>query len=121
MDLIRRFCELTPKDLTKLPALSQEHYCISEERIHLHIYNEKRMHWYLAEYGPIGKRFFGFFEDRDNGMSSGYCSLEDVMKWSRKGGPWDPVVDENWKPMAAKDIPNLQGYIKMMASAPDMM
>ena len=54
-------------------------------------------------------------------MSSGFCSLEDLMKWSKKGGPWEPIVDESWKPVAAKEIPNLQGYIKMMVSSPDMM
>lgn len=117
----RKFNELTPDDLAKLPCLSQNHYCIAEERIHMHLSNEKKMHWYLAEYGPIGKRFFGFFEDKANGMSSGFCSLEDLMKWSKKGGPWEPIVDESWKPVAAKEIPNLQGYIKMMVSSPDMM
>lgn len=117
----RRFNELTPDDLAKLPCLSQNHFCIAEERIHMHLFNEKKMHWYLAEYGPIGKRFFGFFEDKANGMSSGFCSLEDLMKWCKKGGPWEPVVDENWKPVAAKEIPSLQGYIKMMVSSPDMM
>lgn len=117
----RKFSELTPGDLAKLPKLSQDHFCIAEERIHLHLYNEKRMNWYLGEYGSIGKRFFGFFEDPSNGMSSGFCSLDDLMKWSRKGGPWEPMVDENWTPVAAKEIPNLQGYIQMMVSPPDIM
>ena len=121
MDLSRKFSDLTSSDLAKLPKLSQDHYCIAEERIHLHLYNEKNMHWYLGEYGPIGKRFFGFFEEKSNGISSGFCSLDDLMKWSRKGGPWEPVVDENWKPVAAKEIPNLQGYIQMMVGSPDMM
>jgi hypothetical protein len=119
--LIRKFCDLTPADLRKLPNLAQDHFCIGEERIYLHIFNEKKMHWYLAEYGPIGKRFFGFFEERSNGISSGFCGLEDLMKWSRKGGPWEPMVDENWRPMAAKEITPLQGYIKMMSCPPDIM
>lgn len=117
----RKFRDLTPGDLSKLPGLTNDHICIPEERIHLHIYNEKNMHWYMAEYGPIGKRFFGFFEDKSNGIYSGFCSMEDVLKWSRKGGPWEPVVDESWKPMAVKEIPALQGYIKMMVTSPDMM
>ena len=121
MCLSRKFSDLTPSDLAKLPTLSHDHFCIAEERVYLHVYNEKKMHWYLVEYGPIGKRFFGFFEDKSNGLSSGFCSLEDLMKWCRKGGPWEPMVDDNWKPMAAKEIPALQAYIKMMASAPDMM
>jgi hypothetical protein len=112
---------LTPEDLAKLPNLSQDHFCIAEERIHMHLFNEKKMHWYLAEYGPIGKKFFGFFEDKANGMSSGFCSLEELMDWSRKGGPWEPMVDENWKSVASKEIENLQGYIKMMVCPPDIM
>jgi len=31
------------------------------------------------------------------------------MRWGRKGGPWESVVDENWKSVAVKEIPNLQG------------
>jgi hypothetical protein len=121
MGLNRRFIDLKPSDLAKLPNLSSDHFCIAEERIHMHLYNEKKMHWYLAEYGPIGKRFFGFFQDNSNGMSSGFCSLEDLLKLCKKGGPWEPMVDENWKPVASKEIPNLQGYIKMMICSPDMM
>lgn len=121
MVLSKKFSELTAGDLAKLPNLSHDHFCIAEERIHLHLYNEKKMHWYLAEYGPIGKRFFGFFEDKSNGLSSGFCSLEDLMKLSLKDGPWEPMVDESWKPVAAKEIPNLKGYINMMASSPDTM
>ena len=79
------------------------------------------MHSYQGEYGLIGKKFFGFFEGPSNGMSSGFCGLDDLMKWSRKGGPWEPLVDENWKPVAVKEIPNLQGYIQMMVGLPDMM
>ncbi len=28
------------------------------------------MIWYIAEYGSIGKKFFGFFEDKTNGICS---------------------------------------------------
>lgn len=79
------------------------------------------MHWYLAEYGPIGKRFFGFFEDRSNGISSGFCSVEDLMKLCKKGGQWEPQVDENWKPTEAKEVATLQGYIKMVICPPDTL
>ena len=121
MVLSKRFIDLKQSDLVKLPNLSSYHFCIAEERIHMHLYNDKKMHWYLAEYGPIGKRFFGFFEDSSNGISSGFCSLEDILKLCKKGGQWEPIVDENWKSMAAKEIPTLQGYIKMMISSPDIM
>ena len=79
------------------------------------------MHWYLAEYGPIGKKFFGFYEDKANGISSGLCTLEDMRKWSKKGGAWEPVVDENWIVVAAKEIPSLQGYIRLMITTPDQL
>ena len=57
----RKFNELTPDDLAKLPCLSQNHYCIAEERIHMHLSNEKKMHWYLAEYGPIWQKVLRVF------------------------------------------------------------
>ena len=58
----KKFCDLKfGRSWPGSPDLSFDHYCIGEERIYLHLYNEKKMHWYLAEYGPIGKRFFGFF------------------------------------------------------------
>ena len=119
--LTKKFTDLAPSDLTKLPNLSQYHLCIGTEWIYLHLFNGKNMHWYLAEYGPIGKRFFGFFEDRSNGISSGFYSVEDLMKWSKKGGPWEPLVDENWKPMEAKEVLTLQGYIKMIICPPDTL
>lgn len=37
-------------------------------------------------------------------ISSGFCSLEDLMKLSRKGGHWEPVVDENWKPGQSRRV-----------------
>jgi len=79
------------------------------------------MYWYLAEYGLIGKKFFGFYEDRSNGISSGFCRSGRSAKIEQKGDPWEPVVDENWKPVASKEIPSLQGYIKMMICPPDIM
>lgn len=30
----------------------------------MHLYNKKGMNWYLAEYGPISKKFFGFFGEQ---------------------------------------------------------
>jgi hypothetical protein len=119
--LTKKFTDLASSDLTKLPNLTQYHFCVGVEWIYLHLFNEKNMHWYLAEYGPIGKRFFGFFEDRSNGISSGFLSVEDLMKWSKKGGPWEPMVDESWKPTEAKEIVSLQGYIKMIACPPDTL
>jgi hypothetical protein len=117
--LSRKFCDLTASDLSRLPSLSGDHFCIGVERILLHLSNKKKMHWYLAEYGPISKKFFGFFIESTNGISSGFCTHEELLALSRKGEAWELVVDESWKTMAAKEIPSLQGYINMMICPPD--
>ena len=115
-----RFEDLTSKDLAKLPGLTFDHYYIGEEMIYMHLFNQKKMHWYLSEYGPINKKFFGFYENKSDGLASGYCTLEDVLNYSKKGGAWEPIVDEDWKPTIAKEIPILTEYIKMMIIQPDI-
>lgn len=117
----RRFKDLTAGDLAKLPGISADHFCIGEERIYLHLSNQKKMHWYLAEYGPINHRFFGFFEDSSDGISSGFRTYDEILRFAKKGDLWEPMVDGDWKPLAAKEIPSLQGYIKMMICPPDNM
>jgi hypothetical protein len=119
--LSRKFSDLTPADLAKLPGLSQDHFCIGEERIHMHLSNGKKMHWYLGEYGPVSKRFFGFFVNKTDGIASGFCGIDDILSFEKKEDSWIPRVDEDWKPMAAKEIPVLQGYIQMMVLPPDIM
>jgi hypothetical protein len=119
-DMSRKFSDLKASDLAKLPALTYDHVCIGEERIYLHLFNKKNMHWYLAEYGCIGKKFFGFFENKADGLASGQCSTEDILHWAKKGEAWEPMVDEDWKPMAAKEIPILTEYVKMMICQPDI-
>ncbi len=44
-----------------------------------------------------------------------------IGEWSRKGSAWEPIVDVNWIVVAAKEIPSLHGYIKMMISTPDQL
>jgi hypothetical protein len=53
----------------------------------MHLYNEKKMHWYLAEYGPIGKKFFGFFVNKVDGIASGFAA---VMIYSALKKRWRP-------------------------------
>jgi hypothetical protein len=120
LHLGRRFIDLKPADLARLPRLDFDHNCIGQERIYLHLYNEKNMHWYLAEYGTIGKKFFGFFVNKTDGIASGYCSLDDILAFEKKGGPWRPMVDEDWVPVAAKEIPIMVEYIKLMITQPDI-
>ncbi|MDD1722193.1 MAG: hypothetical protein LUQ02_00020 [Methanothrix sp.] len=116
----KRFCELSSADLARLPCLTYDHYSIGEERIHLHLYNEKEMHWYLAEYGPIGKKFFGFFVNKTDGIASGFCSLDEILSFEKRGGHWAPMVDEYWQIIAAKEIPILVEYIKLVVTQPDI-
>jgi len=118
--LSRKFGDLSPGDLAKLPALTYDHSCIGQEIIYLHLFNKKNMHWYLAEYGCIGKKFFGFFENKTDGLTSGQCSIEEILYWAKKGGAWEPMLDEDWKPMIAKEIPILVEYVKLMIYQPDL-
>jgi hypothetical protein len=53
-------------------------------------------------------------------LASGQCSTEDILHWAKKGEAWEPMVDEDWKPMAAKEIPILTEYVKMMICQPDI-
>lgn len=118
--MVRKFCDISLKDLARLPALTFDHYSIGEEIIYMHLYNDKGMHWYLAEYGTITRRFFGFFENKADGLASGQCSYEDISGWAKKGSDWEPLVDESWKPVIAKEIPILVEYVKLMILQPDI-
>ena len=119
-DMTRKFSDLKSSDLAMLPGLTYDHAYIGEEIIYMHLFNKKNMHWYLAEYGPIGKKFFGFFENKVDGIASGECSIDEILYWGKKGGAWEPIVDEDWKPMRAKDIPILTEYVKLMIYQPDL-
>jgi len=115
----RRIKEFSAKDFEKLPMINDDHSSIGEEWIYLHLWNHKKMNWYLAEYGPINKRFFGFFENRSDGIASGLCTLDELLSFGRRGEAWEVLVDEDWKPIVAKEIAQLKGYINMMRCPPD--
>ncbi len=115
-----KFADLLASDLARLPSLTFDHSFIGAEWIHMHLYNKKNMHWYLAEYGPISQKFFGFFENKSDGLASGFCSRDDILYWAKKGGDWEPLVDKTWKPVEAREIPILVEYIKMMIYQPDI-
>jgi hypothetical protein len=117
----RKFSDLIASDLAKLPGLTYDHSFIGEENIYMHLFNKKNMHWYLAEYGPIGKKFFGFFENKADGLASGQCCIEEILYWAKKGDAWEPMVDEDWKPMKAREIPILTEYVKLMICQPDLV
>jgi hypothetical protein len=116
----RKFSDLKASDLAKLPALTYDHCQIGTEIVYLHLFNKKNMHWYLAEYGSISRKFFGFYENKSDGICSGLCSIEEIAHWAKKGEAWEPIVDEDWKPVAAGDIPILTEYVKLMINQPDL-
>ncbi|MDD4651758.1 MAG: hypothetical protein PHQ34_05965 [Methanothrix sp.] len=116
----RKFSDLKASDLAKLPALTYDHCQIGAEIVYMHLFNKKNMHWYLAEYGSISRKFFGFYENKSDGICSGQCNVEEIAQWAKKGEAWEPIVDENWKPVAAKDIPILTEYVKLMINQPDL-
>lgn len=121
IEMSKKFESLAEKDLAKLPRPSRFHFYIGEEIIHLHLQNRKKEDWYLAEYDPAAKIFFGYFINSAHGISSGFCSLEEIASYHKRGEAWEPLVDESWKPVAAKEILLLRGYIDMMRSPPDQM
>ncbi len=44
----RKFSDLTAKELARLPSLCFDHSRIGEEIIHLHLFNDEKMHWYIV-------------------------------------------------------------------------
>mgnify|MGYP001111056444 FL=1 len=116
----RKFSELTAEDLSRLPSLCFDHSQIGEEIIHLHLFNDEKMHWYISEYGPISRRFFAFYLNKADGIASGFCSLDDILFYDKRGGSWTPMVDGDWKPVLAREIPILVEYIRLMILQPDL-
>lgn len=117
--MAKKLRDLPSSELEKLPRISQTHSNLVNETIHLHLSNARKMNWYLAEYNPMSKKFFGYFEDPNDTLSSGSYSLEEILSYGKRGQDWEPMVDEDWKPKAAKEIARLQGYIELMSSGTD--
>lgn len=109
--MVIRLKDLSPSELGLLPNASGDLSNMGEETIYLHLFNRKRMNWYLAGYSPISRKFFGYLENPSDTMTSGFYTLDDILSYGRNGEDWEPTVDENWKPMQAKDIPLLHGYV----------
>lgn len=117
--MVRRLKDLSPSELCLLPNASGDLSNMGEETIYLHLFNRKKMNWYLAGYSSISRKFFGYFENPSDAMTSGFYALEDILSYGRKGEDWAPIVDESWKPMCAKDIPLLQGYVEFIRNGSD--
>jgi hypothetical protein len=112
--------EMSLEEFKRWPR-SQGPVPLGEEVIRLHCWNHKKMNWYLTEYDIINRRFYGFFESRSEGISSGAYPLEELLSYGRRGEPWEVMVDEGWMPVKAKEIEALKGYISMMTTLPDLM
>jgi len=117
--MVRRLKDLSPSELGLLPNASGDHSSMGEEMIYLHLFNRKKMNWYLVEYSSISRKFFGYFENPNDTITSGFYTLESVLNYGKKGEDWEPMVDEGWKPILAKDIPRLQGYIEFNRNGTD--
>lgn len=117
--MVRRLKDLSPSELGLPPNTSGDLSNMGEEMIYLHLFNRKKMNWYLAGYSSISRRFFGYFENPNDTMTSGSYTLEDILSYGRKGEDWEPIVDESWKPVQARDIPLLQGYVEFMRNGTD--
>jgi hypothetical protein len=105
--------DISLSELEKLPGTSNRHGNMGEELIRLHLWNEKMMHWYLSEYSPINRKFFGYFENSNDTISSGLYTLRGILIYGKKGKDWKPFVDASRKPIVAKDIPKLRAYIEI--------
>jgi hypothetical protein len=114
----RRLKDLSSSELGLLPNISGDHSSMGEEMIHLHLFNRERMNWYLAD-SSISRKFFGYFENPKDTITSGFYALESILSYGKNGNDWEPMVDEDWKPILAKDIPPLKGYIEFIRNGTD--
>ena len=117
--MVKRLKDLSASELGLLPNTSGDHSSMGDEMICLHLFNRKKMNWYLAEYSSISRKFFGYFENPKDTITSGFYTLEDILSYGKKGEDWVPIVDDEWKPMQAKDISLLQGYIEFVRQGTD--
>jgi hypothetical protein len=85
--------EMISSELNKLPKISQDHSNLGDEIIYLFLWNLKKMNWYLTEYDPISKKFFGYLEDPGDTLSSGSYSLGEILSHSKRGDDWEPMVE----------------------------
>jgi hypothetical protein len=100
----RRLRDISSSELAMLPSISNYHGNMGEELICSHLWNQKRMHWYLSEYSPISRKFFGYFENPNDTISSGLFTLEEILNYGKRGKDWETFVDKSWKPTIAQDI-----------------
>lgn len=104
--------EPTEAELQALPRLYSTEGSPAEEKvIHLHFFLGAS-DWYVAEYDPETRNFFGFVVlNGDYQMAEwGYFSLDELRKL--KDGPFEVDRDLWWQPTKFKDIRQLQAGLK---------
>ncbi len=113
----RRFRELTPGDLAKLPGLPSITFVLAKRGFTYTFSTRRRCTGIWRSMGPLAKSSSD--STRINQMDLLRVSAHS-MKYSaaEKGDAWEPMIDEEWKPIAAKEIPILTEYIKMMIIQP---
>ncbi|HWQ18909.1 MAG TPA: hypothetical protein VN455_03970 [Methanotrichaceae archaeon] len=117
----KKLRDVSIEELKKLPGITNRNW-LGEEWIHLHVWNpKKKLNWYLAEFDPEKRFFYGFAENRSDGISSGNYTLEELLDYGKRGSDWELLIDENWKPVYSKEIPYVKEYIKMMIAMPDIV
>ena len=117
----RKLSEVSLEEFKRLPRITNRNW-LGEEWIHIHIWNpKKKMHWYIAEFDPEKLFFYGFAENRSEGITSGNYPLEDLLAYGRKGRDWELQIDENWKPVYSKQIPYVREYVQLMTGLPDII
>jgi hypothetical protein len=114
----RKLRDLSQDELSRLPQISNMP-ALGEIFVHLYCRNRKKYNFYIAEYNPGFKSVFCFFENRNDGIGCKVLSLDELLSYDKKGDAWELMVDEGWKPVKAREVPILQGYISMVMSPPD--
>ena len=117
--MVRRLKDLSSSELGLLPNTSGDRSSMGEEMIYLHLFNRAKMNWYLAKYSSISRKFFGYFENPKDTITTGFYTLESILSYGKNGDDWEPMVDEDWKPILAKDILPLKGYIEFIRNGTD--
>ena len=99
--------EPTAKQLEKIPGhYETEDVTTDEKIIHMHFFIGG-CDWYITEYDPVDKLFFGFANlNDDQNAEWGYISLEEMKESNIKGFEVDR--DLNWTVRAVKEVDEIQ-------------
>jgi hypothetical protein len=89
------------------------------QTVYLRCYNRKGMNWFITSFDQRNMKFFAYTEDRSAGPSSAVITLKELLSYDDKGPKFEIYIDESWKPMPSKEVPEIKGYIVMMSTLPE--